>query len=137
MLLREQNNRLMNLEALAASIGHEVRQPLTSIVMGGSALLRYLADMPAKLEKAQLTAKRMIAAGHRAGEILDDIRKLFGTTDRPQDPLDVNGLTLSVLRAFDGDLKKHNIATRLELKADLPQIIGHRGQLQEVLVNLI
>jgi len=137
MLLREQNNRLMNLEALAASIAHEVRQPLTSIVMGGSALLRFLADTPSKLEKARLTAERIIAAGHRASEILDDIRKLFGTTDRAQDPVDVNGLTLSVLRAIDGDLKKHNIATRVELKAELPQIIGHHGQLREVLVNLI
>jgi signal transduction histidine kinase len=137
MLLREQNNRLMNLEALAASIAHEVRQPLTSIVMGGSALLRFFADTPPKLEKARLTAERIIAAGHRASEILDDIRKLFGTTDRAQDPVDVNGLTLSVLRAFDGDLKKHNIATHVELKAELPQIIGHHGQLREVLVNLI
>jgi signal transduction histidine kinase len=137
MLLREQNNRLMNLEALAAAIAHEVRQPLTSIVMGGSALQRFLADAPPKLEKARATAGRMMDAGHRASEIMDDIRKLFGTADRPQDPVDVNGLALTVLRSFDSDLKKHNIATRVELKAELPQIIGHRGQLQEVLVNLI
>jgi signal transduction histidine kinase len=136
-LLREQNNRLMNLEALAASIAHEVRQPLTSIVMGGSALLRFLPDTPPKLEKARLTAERMITAGHRSSEILEDIRKLFGTTERPQEPVEVNDLTLSVLRAFDGDLKKHNVATRVDLKAELPQIVGHRGQLQEVLVNLI
>jgi signal transduction histidine kinase len=137
MLLREQNNRLMNLEALAASIAHEVRQPLTSIVMGGGALMRFLADTPPKLDKARVTGERIIAASHRASEIMDDIRKLFGTTDRPQDPVDVNGLTLSALRALDGDLKKHNIATRVELKAELPQIVGQRGQLQEVLVNLI
>jgi signal transduction histidine kinase len=137
MLMREQNNRLMNLEALAASIAHEVRQPLSSIVMNGSALLRFLADTPPKLEKARPAAERIIAAGHRASEILDDIRKLFGTTDRPTDPVDLNDLTLSVLRAFEGELKKHNIATRVELTAELPQIIGHRGQLQEVMVNLI
>jgi signal transduction histidine kinase len=106
MLLREQNNRLMNLEALAASIAHEVRQPLTSIVMGGSALLRFFADTLPKLEKARLTAERIIAAGHRASEILDDIRKLFGTTDRAQDPVDVNGLTLSGTARFRRRLEK-------------------------------
>jgi signal transduction histidine kinase len=136
-LVREQNNRLMNLEALAASIAHEVRQPLSSIVMSGNALLRLLAATPPKLEKARPTAERIISAGHRASDILDDIRKLFGTTDRPHDSVDLNDLTLSVLRAFDNDLKRHNVATGVELKTGLPQIMGHRGQLQEVLVNLI
>jgi signal transduction histidine kinase len=137
MLLREKKNRLMNLEALAASIAHEVRQPLTSIVMSGGALRRFISDTPPKLEKAHLTAERIIAAGHRASQILDDIRKLFGTDEQAQDPVDVNALTLGVLRAFDSDFKKHNIATRVELRAELPQIVAHSGQLQEVLVNLI
>jgi signal transduction histidine kinase len=137
MLLREKKNRLMTLEALAASIAHEVRQPLTSIVMGGNALQRYISDTPPKLEKAHQTVERMIAAGHRGSQILDDIRKLFGTDERAQDPVDVNALILTVLRGSNSDLKKHNIATRVELKAELPQIIGHSGQLQEVLVNLI
>jgi len=105
--------------------------------MGGSAILRSLGDTPPKLEKARLTAERMIAAGHRASQILDDIRKLFGTSESAQDPVDVNDLVLRVLRAFDSDLKTHNIATRVELKTDLPQVLGHSGQLQEVLVNLI
>ena len=62
MLLREQNNKLMNLGALAASISHEVRQPLTAIVSSSSALLRYLKGTPPKLDKALSTAERMIAA---------------------------------------------------------------------------
>ena len=49
----------------------------------------------------------------------------------------MNALTLTVLSAFDSDLKKHNIATRVEVKTKLPQIVGHSGQLQEVLINLI
>ena len=137
MLLREKKNRLMNLEAMAASIAHEVRQPLALIVMSGDALQRLIGDTPPKLEKARLTTERIIAAGHRVSQILDDIRKLFGTDERAQDPVDVNALALTVLRTFDGDLKKHNIATRVELKAELPQIIGNSGQLKEVLVNLI
>lgn len=137
MLLRERNNRLMNLEALAASIAHEVRQPLSSIVMGGSALLRFLADTPPKLEKARLAAERMVTAGHRSSEILDDIRKLFGTADLPMDSVDLNDLTLGVLRTFGGELQKHNVATHVDLKEKLPEIFGQRGQLEEVMVNLI
>lgn len=132
MLLREKKNQLMNLEALAASIAHEVRQPLTSIAISGSALQRFINE-----EKAHATAERMIDACHRASQILDDIRKLFGTGERVQEPVDVNALTLTVLRAFDDALTKHNIATRVELKAELPQIVGNSGQIQEVLVNLI
>ena len=137
MLMREKKNRLMNLEALAASIAHEVRQPLTSIVMSGSALQRLIGDTPPKLDKANAAAERIVAAGHRASQILDDIRNLFGTDERAHNPVDVNALTLTVLRAFDSDLKKHNIATHVKLKAELPQIVGHSGQLQGVLVNLV
>jgi signal transduction histidine kinase len=137
MLLREQNNRLMTLEALAASISHEVRQPLTAMVVGGSALLRYLKSTPPKPDKALSTAEGMIAAGHRAGQILDDIRNLFGAAERAQSPVDVNDLVVSSLRALDSELKSHNVTTRIQLASQLPPIMGHRGQLQEVMVNLI
>jgi signal transduction histidine kinase len=137
MLQREQNNKLMNLEALAASISHEVRQPLTAIVGGGSALLRFLGHNPANLEKARSVAEGMVAAGHRASQILDDVRNLFGTAGRAQVPVDVNDLARSALRVLDSDLKNHNVRTRLKLKAGLPPVMGHSGQLEEVIVNLM
>jgi signal transduction histidine kinase len=137
MLQREQNNKLMNLEALAASISHEVRQPLMGIVGGGSALLRFLGHTPPNLEKARSAAEGVIAAGHRASQILDDVRNLFGRAERAQIPVNVNDLALSALRVLDGDLKNHNIRTRVKLKAELPPVMGHSGQLQEVIVNLM
>jgi C4-dicarboxylate-specific signal transduction histidine kinase len=79
----------------------------------------------------------VIAAGHRIGQILDDIRNLFGTTERAQGPVDVNDLALSALHALDAELKNHNIATRTHLKPELPPVLGHSGQLQQVIVNLI
>jgi C4-dicarboxylate-specific signal transduction histidine kinase len=137
MLQSEQNNKLMNLEALAASISHEVRQPLTAIVAGGSALLRYLGHTPPKLEKLRSAGERMIAAAHRASQILDDVRNLFGTAEREQVSVDVNDLALSALRALDSELKNHNIRTRVKLKAELPPVMGHSGQLHGVIVNLM
>jgi signal transduction histidine kinase len=137
MLERERSNKLMNLEAMAASISHEVRQPLTAIVGCGSALVRFLGHTPPNLEQARSCAGRMIAAAHRASQILDDIRNLFGTAERAQSPVDVNVLVVSSLRALDSELKSHNVTTRIQLASQLPPIMGHRGQLQEVMVNLI
>jgi signal transduction histidine kinase len=137
MLRHEQNNKLMNLEALAASISHQVRQPLTAIVAGGSAQLRYLGHTPPKLEKVRSTGEGMIAAAHRASQILDDVRNLFGTAERAQVSVDVNDLALSALRALDSELKNGKITTRIKLKAELPPVMGHNGQLQEVIINLM
>src|SRR5215470_608358 len=137
MLERERSNKLMNLEAMAASISHEVRQPLTGITLSGTALLRYLGDTPPKLEKARSAAEKAIAAGHRISQILDDIRNLFGTTERASGPVNMNDLALEALRALDGELKNHNIVTHTHLKPELPPIMGHNGQLQQVIVNLI
>jgi signal transduction histidine kinase len=137
MLERERSNKLMNLEAMAASISHELRQPLTSITLSGSALQRYLGDTPPKLEKARSAAEKVIAGGHRIGEILEDIRTLFGTTERAPGPVNMNHLALGALRALDGELKNHNVVTRTHLKPELPPIMGRSGQLQQVIVNLI
>jgi signal transduction histidine kinase len=137
MLERERTNKLMNLEAMAASISHEVRQPLTGITLNSSALLRYLGDTPPKLEKARSAAEKVIAGGHRIGQILEDIRTLFGRTERTAGPVNMNDLALGALRALDGELKNHNIVTRLHLKPELPPAMGHSGQLHQVIVNLI
>jgi signal transduction histidine kinase len=138
MLERERSNKLMNLEAMAASISHEVRQPLTGVTASGNALLRFLGDTPPKLEKARSAAEKMISASHRASQMLDDIRNLFGTTKRAEDDLvNMNDVTLRALLALDSDLKSHDVTKRVELQPELPAVMGHRGQLQEVIVNLI
>jgi signal transduction histidine kinase len=136
-LEQERNNKLMNLEAMAGSISHEVRQPLTAITLNGSALLRYLGDTPPKLEKARSVAEKIVTGGHRIGQILDDLRNLFGKSERAPGPVNMNDLALGALRALDGELKTHHIVTRTHLKPELPSIMGHSGQLQQVIVNLI
>jgi signal transduction histidine kinase len=62
---------------------------------------------------------------------------LFGTTERASGPVNVNDLALGALRALDGELKNHHIVTHTHLKPELPPIMGHSGQLQQVIVNLI
>jgi signal transduction histidine kinase len=137
MLERERSNKLMNLEAMAGSISHEIKQPLTGITLNGSALLRYLEDTPPKLEKAHSAAEKVIAGGHRISQILDDIRNLFGKSERAPGPVNLNDLALEALHALGGELKAHKIVTRTHLKPELPPLMGHSGQLQQVIINLI
>lgn len=136
-LQRERNNKLMNIEAVAASIGHEVRQPLASIASNGGAALRFLAHSPANLAEARLALQRIVADSHRASEMFENIRALFGKTDQAHEPIDVGELARDVLQALEAELKDHGVGARTELDSELPLVVGHRGQLQEVLVNLI
>jgi signal transduction histidine kinase len=137
LLQRERNNKIMNLEAMVASIGHEVRQPLTAIASNGNAALRFLGHEPPNLEEARSALSKMVANSHRASEVFDNIRALFGEANRGQEPIDVNELTLGVLDLLREELTDHGIASRAQLASKLPMVMGHKGQLQEVFINLI
>jgi two-component system, NtrC family, sensor kinase len=85
-LQRERNNKLMNLEAMVASISHEVGQPLASIATSGSAALRFLKHMPPNLEEVQSALNRIIGDCHRAGQVFDNLRALFGKAEKGHEP---------------------------------------------------
>ena len=136
-LQRERNNKLMNLEAMVASISHEVGQPLASIATSGSAALRFIKHMPPNLEEVQSALNRMISSCHRAGQVFDNLRALFGKAEKGHEPIDVNELIRGVLASFQGDLEEHGITAGVRLPEDLPKIFAHKGQLQEVLINLV
>jgi signal transduction histidine kinase len=136
-LQRERNNRLMNMEAMAASIGHEVRQPLAGIASNGGAALRFLGHVPPNLGEARAALERMVSDAHRASQVFDNIRTLFGKANQAYEPVDVNALALAVLEALGEELKGHDIATQAELRAETPLVMGHSGQLQQVFINLV
>ena len=136
-LRRERDNKLMNLAAAVASISHEVKQPLAAIVMRASTALRFLGHSPPDLEKARSALNKIVNDGHRASEIFNNIRDLFRASDRGRAKIDVNEMVLSVLDIMQRELIEHHITTRTELMLEVPSVIGHRGQLQEVLLNLI
>ncbi len=136
-LQRERNNKLMSLEAMAAAISHEVRQPLAGIASNGGAALRFLGHTPPNLEEARLALDSMVGDSHRASQVFDNIRALFGKADQGHEPLDVNALTAGVLQTLHEELNRDGVTTRTALQSGLPLVIGHRGQLQEVLINLV
>jgi signal transduction histidine kinase len=136
MLQRERDSRLMNLEALTASIAHEIRQPLTAIVAFTQAALLYLKRNPPELQPAISTLDEVVETSHRTDQIFNNMRGLFGRAEVIKQPIDLNELLLGVLHNLEPDLVRHHVITRVELTSPLPPIYGNKGQLQEVLINL-
>jgi signal transduction histidine kinase len=137
MLWRERENKLTNLEAAVAAITHEVRQPLTGISTKGAAARRYLEREPPNIDRAQAILDEVVSAGFRADEVLKSVGALFRTTNQEQQPIDVTELTLEAIRIMHSELTRNGIIVNTQLTTELPPIMGHRGQLQQVLLNLI
>jgi two-component system, NtrC family, sensor kinase len=136
-LQRERGNKLMNLEAMAAAISHEVRQPLAGIASNGGAALRFLGHTPPNLGEARSALDAMVRDSHRASQVFDNIRALFGKVDQGHEPLDVNAFAGGVLQTLHEEIERDAVTTRTALQSGLPPVMGHRGQLQEVLINLV
>jgi signal transduction histidine kinase len=136
MLERERNNKLMSLAATAAAISHEMKQPLTAITANGIASLRLLDTVPPDLDEARSALKDVVDDAYRAGQVLDNLRVLFGKVDGEQEPIDVNQVAARALRTLRAELSDHRVVASLDLTSELPPVIGHGGQLQEVIINL-
>jgi C4-dicarboxylate-specific signal transduction histidine kinase len=124
-------------DAVAASIAHEVKQPLTAMITSADAGFRFLDRSTPNLDRAKEAFKRIATDGHRAGDVVDSIRTHFKTDDRTRISLDVNELIEEVLALERGDLQKHRILVQAATAARLPEVLGNRVQLQQVLINLI
>jgi len=81
--------------------------------------------------------KLIVEESHRASQVFNNILALFGKAGRGHEPVDVNEITLEVLHILGGDLRDHGVTLRTELMSERPLVMGHRGQLQEVLLNLV
>lgn len=129
--------RVTAMGELAASIAHEVTQPLTGIVTNGNACLHWLGAAPPNIEKARTAVKRIIRDSDRAGEVIRDIRALVKKTPPRQEPVDLNDLISRTLALANNEMTRNQVEAKTELAADLPSVLGDRVQLQQVLLNLI
>lgn len=136
MLQRERDNKLMNLRTAIASISHEIKQPLSAIALNGAAARTLLESERPDLKEAQTALNDVISDSHRTGEILDNLRGLFGSSEQEKEPVDVNELILSALHLLRGELASHGIVVGVELAPELPFVMGSKVQLQEVVMNL-
>lgn len=136
-LRQEQDSKLMNLEVMAASIAHEVRQPLTAMAAFGQAAVQFLNHEPPNIKEAATSIKDMLEANERTDQIFKNLRSLFGQAEPDKTYLDLNIVALETLAALKLELNKHAIETDLELAPTLPLVMGSKTQLQEVILNLV
>ena len=137
LLQHERDNKLMNVEAAAASIAHEIRQPLAAIELNSDAALQLLKNASPDYDEVREVLSDIINDSQRTSEVLDGIRGLFRKVDQNRQPIDMNEIVLSVLHSLRGELKDHGVATRTELTSELPLVGGNRNQLRQVIFNLV
>ena len=137
LLERERDNKLMSAQAITGTIAHEVRQPLAAIVTNASAALRWLDRSPPEHDEIRTALKRIQSEGYRTSEVFDAIRALFRTGDPVRHPVDVNEIIGEVMQSLYGELKEHEVEYRARLTEQPALINGHRGQLREVILNLV
>jgi two-component system, LuxR family, sensor kinase FixL len=130
-------NRVSMLGELAASIAHEVNQPLSGVVSNGSACLRWLAGEPPNLEEARETARRIVRDGKRAAEVIARIRALSKRAATTRERLDLNETIQDVLALAGDEAKKKSVIIRTQFADDLSPVSADRVQLQQVLLNLV
>jgi PAS domain S-box-containing protein len=136
-LERERENKLMNVEAIIASIAHEVRQPLSAITMNAAAAVRFLGRTPPDFEEVRAALGRVVGESQRASEVFDGIRDLFRKVGGSREPIDVNELVRDGSQSLVAELADNDVLLNTQLKAGLPVVDGHRGQLQEVIINIV
>jgi signal transduction histidine kinase len=134
---RARETELMNIDAITASIVHEVKQPLSAISANSSAARRFLGKTPPNVQEARGCLVRIVDGVRQTSEVLDGIRSLFQRTDQVRDQIDLNEITREVLGPLGAEFKDRRITILSELMTRVPLVDGNRRQLQEVIVNLV
>jgi len=129
-------NRVTTMGELTASLAHEVNQPIAAAVTDANTCLRWLTRDQPDLEEARQAASRIVKDATRAAEVISRTRLLFrkGTPQRAL--VDVNEVIREMIGLLRSEAMRHSISVRTDL-ADLPQVMGDRVQLQQVLLNLM
>ena len=129
--------RLTAAGQMAASIAHEIKQPLAAIVAGASAGLRWLSRPKPDLVEVRAGLEAIVSDGNRASDVIDGIRAIFKNDSRERISLDVNEVIREVLALMQFELHNHRILVSTELTSGLQPVVADRIQLQQVIANLI
>src|ERR1700728_1710034 len=129
--------RVAAMAELAAAIAHEVNQPLGAVVANGSASLRWLARESPNLEEAREAIERTLQEANPASDVIRRIRALLQKVPPQMERLDVNAVIREALTLAGNEFLRGGVAVQADLAPDVPNVLGDRIQLQQVLLNLI
>jgi C4-dicarboxylate-specific signal transduction histidine kinase len=130
-------NRVTTMGQLAASIAHEINQPISAAVTNANAALRFLEAERPDLEEARQAIAQIIDDGRRAGDVIGRIRNLMKKLPPRKDGVELNHTIREVIELTRGEAAKNRVSVRVQLADGLPVIQGDRVQLQQVILNLI
>ena len=134
---REREGRLMSMAAMTAAIDHEIRQPIGAILSNASAGQRWLARTPPELGEVREALDCVVAGAQRSKEVIGSFRAMFGEQHQPETWIDANELVREAVALMQNELEATKVAVQLDLAPALPKVAAYRGQLQQVLLNLL
>jgi len=141
--LREAQNelahvsRLTMMGELAASIAHEVNQPLAGMLTNANASLRWLAGDSPDLAEARDAIQRIVRDGNRASDVITRMRALIKKAPAAHEPVAINTVIQEVLALTQPELRRNRVLLQTEFADDLPIVLGDKIQLQQVILNLV
>lgn len=136
---QEEHSRLshrLSMTEMAASIAHELNQPLTAVVTHAYACREWLRGEPANVARASATADKIVQESTRASAVVSRVRALFRKEGQVREPADVNVLARDLVRLLREEAIRRNVSIRLALEENLPLLYVDPVQIQQVLLNL-
>ena len=132
-----QVRRAMTMGELAASIAHEINQPLSAIVTNGSACLRWLDGVDPNLIEARAAAQRIVRDGNRAAEVISRVHGFLRKSEPKKAQLDMNETIRGVVALTRREANDLGVEIELTLPSDLKAVWADPVQLQQVILNLL
>jgi len=129
-------SRQIAMDMMAASIGHEIRQPLSALIMNGGTGL-HLTKADPNLKEVHAIISDMVADGQRIGQIISSVRALFKESTHDRQLLKLNTVVRDALATVELDLRLQHVTVKMDLDNGLPSVLADKGQLHQVFLNLI
>jgi C4-dicarboxylate-specific signal transduction histidine kinase len=130
-------NRVSTMGELTASLAHEVNQPIAAAITDANTCLRWLTRDPPDIDEARAATSRAAKDANRAAEIVSRVRLLFKKGTPQRELVDVNELIREMIVLLRSETTRYSVSVLSDLATDLPQVMGDRVQLQQVLMNLM
>ncbi|MGH9396779.1 MAG: PAS domain S-box protein [Terriglobia bacterium] len=130
-------NRVSTLGELAASLAHEIKQPIGAAVTNAQACVRFLERDQPDVPEAREAALEMVRDGRRAADIIERVRSLYRKGPSLQEMVDANQVIREMVVLLHNEANRHSVTMRTDLAENLPKVMADRVQLQQVLMNLM